>query len=269
MKKIILTGAALLALSTGAAVAADMPLKAPIMKAPPVVVSPWAGWYIGVNGGYAFDGRDPVGVAETLNGTPFVAGTWPGSGNFGNLKMKGAFGGAQAGYNWVSGSFLYGLESDFQFSDISARSAVTLPYIVGANTISVAASDRTDGFGTFRGRIGWLWNSALLYATGGLAYGNVHYRLAMVDTLNFQAIRAVDQTRAGFAAGAGIEFALAPRWTVKLEYQYIDLGSFNVGANEAGPGNGFAIVTKATPNFQTFRVGLNWHGDPLAIVARY
>jgi outer membrane immunogenic protein len=81
MKRIILSGLALLALSAGVAMAADMPVKAPIVKAPPPVVLPWEGVYIGAEGGYGWSHKDWTQTASSFglaldrsNGSASVTG---------------------------------------------------------------------------------------------------------------------------------------------------------------------------------------------------
>src|SRR5712675_1658027 len=88
----------------GVAGAADLAVKAPPRA--PVYVSDWAGFYVGVNGGYGwgnttFDGRDWL-----------------------NAKPKGGVVGGQAGYNWQYGSVVGGVEVDFDGADIK-QSSVT------------------------------------------------------------------------------------------------------------------------------------------------
>src|ERR1700730_15687166 len=91
---------ALITAGTGSAGAAD--LGKPGYKAPaaPVYLSDWAGFYIGVNGGY--------GWGETS----FDSFTGD------NAKPKGGLVGGHAGYNWQYGSVVGGLEADFDGADI-------------------------------------------------------------------------------------------------------------------------------------------------------
>ncbi len=87
MKKVILTGLALAALAaTGPAIAADMPVKAPV--APPVI-DPWTGFYVGVNAGYSWGDWDNSG--SFLVGSVIQTGV--------NPDVKGWVAGGQAGWN--------------------------------------------------------------------------------------------------------------------------------------------------------------------------
>lgn len=243
------------------AVAADM--RMPI-KAPPPIAAPifsWTGFYIGVNGGGAFGTRNDVVVTETFNNALFVAGTWPGSGNFGTLDLTGGFGGGQIGYNWQVQNWVFGFEADIQGGSIRDTATGTLAYIAAPNTITVAANHRVNWFGTARGRIGLAFDRVLMYATGGVAFGESRYNLTMTETFGFVAAVANTDTRVGWVAGGGIEWAFAPNWSLKGEYQYIDLGRRTVGAAEttlAGAPTLFAISTPVRTDFHTGRIGINY-----------
>jgi outer membrane immunogenic protein len=264
MNKVSTVLAALAAVVAISAPAAAADMRMPV-KAPPVAAAifNWTGFYIGVNGGGAFGSGHDVDVTETLGGALFVSGTWPGFGNFGTLEPTGAFGGGQIGYNWQApgSNFVFGIEADIQGGSIKDDAVATLPYIVGLNTITIASENKIDWFGTVRGRIGVAFDRVLLYATGGVAFGESKYSLAMTDTLGFVAAGTDKETRVGWVAGAGVEWAFAPNWSLKGEYQYIDLGKRTLTLPEftlAGAPTAFAITSEARTDFHTGRIGLNY-----------
>ncbi|OAI30142.1 hypothetical protein A1351_09550 [Methylosinus sp. R-45379] len=203
MKKLFSATAIALALSAGAALAADLPaLKAPLP--PPLPPPPlWTGFYVGLNAGYSWGSTNNVEVGtanlyDTFgnNGLlPFVidpgagAAALAASGNV-NAQRNGFIGGGQVGYNYQFGnSFLVGLEADLQGTGIRSENSFTGG--TSWNAFNVAAgpfglsfdrsaagtttvTTRTDWLGTVRGRLGYIWGpSFLIYATGGLAYGGV------------------------------------------------------------------------------------------------
>jgi outer membrane immunogenic protein len=132
---------------------------------------------------------------------------------------------------------------------------------------------KLDWFGTARGRIGYLpAERILLYATGGLAYGNFS---GSSWTLPMN-IGTWSSLNVGWTVGAGAEAALGNNWSFKVEYLYMDLG--NVGGSSAtvvvpaggAPGSttSYLFNTKFTDNI--VRVGLNYKfGGPAAVVAKY
>lgn len=104
MRRILLTAAAV-ALSSSFAMAADMPARAPVYKAPAAVPSPvygWTGFYIGVNGGYGWSDRnvdytanDPNILLRTCGGLSGSTCASPAS-----FNSNGGVAGGQIGYNW-------------------------------------------------------------------------------------------------------------------------------------------------------------------------
>ena len=238
MKKYIaLAAGAIAALAlTGSAYAADM--QAPVYrKAPPPImqVYSWTGFYIGLNGGYSW-GRSTT-TASLFNDTTGVLLATATN----KFNLNGGVFGGQAGYNWQSGNFVFGVEGDIQWSGERGNTAFTcnlaacLPTAIAPGGVladTVTLRQKIDWFGTFRGRLGvTVTPTVLLYATGGLAYGDVK----SAGTLSgFNANGAVvgpaafstSSANAGWTVGAGIEGQLVGNWTGKLEYLYMDLGTF-------------------------------------------
>jgi outer membrane immunogenic protein len=258
MKKFLFAGAMLAAFATiQSASAADLALKAP----PPPPVDPWAGWYAGVNiGGSWGRARD-----TTTYGAPPVLFASTSS------RLDGVIGGGQVGYNWRSSNWLFGLEADIQASSErgTATSSVTLPTTCGVIAVfpcptvgTLADQEKLPWFGTVRGRLGVLaaptW---LFYATGGLAYGEIKSN----ETLTVAggplpggvAVNSFNTTRAGWTVGGGVEGVVSGNWTAKLEYLYMDFGTFNKNFVGLAPFAPIAQSTHVTDNI--LRVGLNYH----------
>jgi outer membrane immunogenic protein len=245
MKKLWLAAVAALALSTSAAIAAD--LGQPYVKAPPPPPPPpsWAGFYIGFNGGW--------GEAQR-SGDLFCAGGVACTALNGNiLKPNGGLFGGQIGYNWETNNFVvWGIETDGQWADIhdSASAAVGL---LGRDTLT--ASEKLDWFGTTRIRLGITpWgNTALLYVTGGVIYGGGTASASLnVPGLGFFS-RSVSATRAGGTAGVGLEYMFTPTVSAKIEGLWFDMGSRDL----------FLPTIDETAHTHLtgaiVRAGLNWH----------
>jgi len=252
MKKLFLTASALVAFATiDVASAADMALKAP----PPAPVYSWTGWYAGLNIGGSFGkARD----TETYGAAavPFIPAST-------SADLDGVIGGGQIGYNWQSGSALFGLEADIQGS--SERSSAyssntviffgTLPTPPATGTLNDV--EKLPWFGTVRGRIGLLASPTwLFYVTGGLAYGGIK----STETLTVAGLGTVtgfSTTRAGWTIGGGVEGVISGPWTAKLEYLYMDFGTFNNTFPGTAPFAPVNLSTHVTDNI--VRVGLNYH----------
>ncbi len=203
MRKLLLSAAATM-LIAGPASAADLAIKAPPPGAA-YIASPWDGLYIGGNLGYG-----ETSFKETVS--------VPGASASASVHGNGVVGGFQAGYNKQYGTFVLGLETDFDLTSIE-------------NTTR-GLTTKLPWFGTTRGRFGFLVNPALLlYGTGGVAYGRIEQSVPGASTKT---------PGVGWAAGAGVQYAFTPQWSIGAEYLHVELDgpSANVG--------GISIDTKAT-----------------------
>jgi outer membrane immunogenic protein len=197
----------------------------------------WSGFYVGVNGGYGWSPNDDQLAFRVP--PPFSG-----------LSPEGGFGGGQIGYNWQGGLGLgsrvvLGVEADFQGSGIEDK---------GTDTV-LNYKSTLDWFGTVRGRIGYGFDRTLVYFTGGFAYGNVQNTATVIGG---GAKYKFDDTATGYVLGGGVEYKINPAWSVKAEYQYLNLGE-NDPVSAAGVN--FKSLPKTTVNddeFHTVRVGLNY-----------
>jgi outer membrane immunogenic protein len=208
----------------------------------------WAGFYVGVNGGYGWNDSDSRDIVlQSTNGT--TAATR-------GLTPSGGFGGGQLGYNWQRGQLVVGVEADLQAADIRDEFSSR---VIDAGGDVLDAHQRLDYFGTVRGRVGFAFGRALVYATGGYAYGGGSDQL-FASNGAFTANLHNDDTRSGSVVGGGVELALAPHWSAKIEYQHIDLGSERLSAPSVPPG---VIITsnKLEDQVETVRLGLNYRFD--------
>jgi outer membrane immunogenic protein len=169
----------------GAAGAADLAVKAPVYKAPPVFISDWAGFYLGVAGGY--------GWAETSFDAPFSAA---------NAKPKGGIFGGYAGYNWQYGSVVTGVEVDFSGADIK--------------TNQLGLSEKTNELASARARLGYAFSpNWLAYGTAGAGWGH--------STLDAGfPIGSASANQFGWVAGAGVEYKFYNSWILRAEYLHYD-----------------------------------------------
>lgn len=217
----------------GHAIAADMPVKAPPVQS----IFDWTGLYIGAHAGFS-------------RGSSNAVLTDPATGATSNV-FDGMIGGVQAGYNYrLPSGLLLGVEADFTFPNYLTSNSVV-------SSLATARSDvaeQWDYVATARGRIGYAAGPWLAYATGGLAFAGERF-------LNTPAIgddEKILNTRLGWAAGGGVEYAFAPHWSARLEYLYSRFGKADISFPS---GTHYA----STLDFQALRVGLNrkidWPGS--------
>jgi outer membrane immunogenic protein len=260
MKKFLLAATAIAAMAAiNTASAADLALKAP----PAAPVYSWTGWYAGVNVGGSFgQARDTA----TYGAPPvsFIPGST-------NADLDGVIGGGQIGYNMQSGSWLFGLEADIQGSSerSSALSSNTVTLGVPGIATTVLTGvlndqEKLPWFGTVRGRLGVLASPTwLFYVTGGLAYGEIKSTESLTvtattpgGTATAAASAASNTTRAGWTIGGGVEAVISGPWTAKIEYLYMDFGTFNNTSTGLGIFAPVNLSTHVTDN--VVRVGLNY-----------
>lgn len=264
-----------------AASAADMAPR--YTKAPPPVVEVWT-WdkiYVGLNGGYSW-GRSNTSGAFYNN----LTGVQLSPTQSGTFNLDGWLFGGQVGKNWQSGSWVFGLEGDAQWTNEKGRALYTCvtPALGGAcNGITAGPgagvsptttfNQEISWFATFRPRAGYLVTpTALLYVTGGLAVAGIKTDGVISGFTGAQVPTSVawgrDDTKAGWVIGAGLEAKLTGNWTGKIEGLYMDYG--NVSGSPAlttsNPQLRFDYTSHITD--VVVRAGVNYHfGAP--VVAKY
>ena len=163
----------------------------------------WAGPYLGGNLGYDWG---------TISNNP--------------SKPSGFVSGVQAGYNWLSGCWVFGVEGDLE--------------VTGADDTFAPWKFSNPWFGTVRARGGYAVSNVLFYGTVGLAFGELRGQTFGLSE---------SYTTAGWTAGLGAEVMLAPRWSAKIEYLYVDLASSQFAITGMSNGDRFGVV----------RAGVNYH----------
>lgn len=247
MKKFLMGTVALAALGLAtSANAADMGAKAPVYaKAPAMAVSVynWTGFYVGVNGGYGWSDID-----------------WTfGNGATADHRGNGWLLGGHAGYNWQSGQFVLGVEGDIDWANI--KGSTLCP------NATFTCGHEARWLASLRGRLGMTFmnNAALLYATGGVAWGNIRYDEFVTATgLSPAGQPNASKTHVGWVAGLGMEYMIAPAWTARFEYLHYGFSSHTFAPADL---DGVTTVN-VRPNIDVVRAGIaDKFGGP--VVAKY
>ena len=206
MKRLVVGAAVLAAVGwTASAKAADLNYgqRAPYTVNQPLNAYSWAGPYLGANLGYEWG---------SVNNNP--------------AKPSGFVGGVQAGYNFQTGPWVFGVEGDIQAA--------------GADDTFAPWKFSNPWFGTLRGRAGYAFSNVLFYGTAGLAFGELR-----AQTFGW----TESHTSAGWTIGAGAEVGFAPNWSAKLEYLYLDLSTSQFAITGVSNGYSASVV----------RAGVNYH----------
>jgi outer membrane immunogenic protein len=220
-----------------AAFAADIITKAPEPPAPqpqPQPIYDWTGPYIGVFGGLAVgDFRYNGYLIDGDRRIPVFNVTSTG---------RGFIGGAQAGYDWQSGPWVFGAVADIAFTNYKTSISGT------SGGVPFSAQSQLNYLGTVRARIGRAFDRTLLYAHGGFAYGETEQTVSAGGVQQFNS----SQMRTGWTLGAGLEYALTDRVSFGTEYSYVDLGSKNIVSNPGG------VSVDEDVSFHTLEASVNF-----------
>jgi outer membrane immunogenic protein len=248
MKKFLLGTVGLVALSIASAPASAADLAArPYTKAAFIpVVYDWSGFYIGANGGWGSSRNswDDTTASGTIVGAE------------GSHNATGGVAGGQIGYRWQSAGWVFGIEAQGNWADLSGSNVSTL-FPADANRSKI------DAFGLFTGQIGYAWNNTLFYAKGGAAVTdnrNAIYGAGGGPLFG----NTADYTRWGGTVGAGLEYGFAPNWSVAVEYDHLFMQDKNVGFSTPG-GTGFGFDnTRQDVDIVTARVNWRFSGPVIS-----
>jgi outer membrane immunogenic protein len=261
-----LTAIASVAVISAPAVAADMRMP---MKAPPpaaVAVFNWTGFYIGGFAGGAVADRDATSTQPCTAAVCYNTALATSVTN--SYSLDSSFiGGGTIGYNWqpVGSQFVFGIEGEVGY--ISLKGSV-----VDANAIAVFGPATTNGidstrigdwYGVIAGRVGVAFDRVLLYAKGGVAFVEKNYDYTDVCVAGpcgpLTLTLGRSDTDVTWAAGAGVEWAFAPKWSLKGEYLYLATRETYTSTGTTAPAPGVVLTNShSDPGVHTGKLGINY-----------
>lgn len=265
-RRLLLAGSSLLVLA-GPALAADLPsVKAP----PPAIAASWAGFYLGVHGGYGWS-KDEFSQSDNfaLAARQHING----------VKSQGAVYGGHAGYNWQFGRAVTGLEIDLSATGIKGDNSISevTPTGGGATrTLTLGLAEKVQYLGSARARLGWLpTDNLLLYGTAGLAWERLDSTASrlLVDSppapLSDLTTTKSAIDKFGWVAGAGAEVMLgSPNWIGRVEYLHYDFGQVMNAAASFSGGFGFDSSTAGSQTIDLVRAGVSYKfGEPARVAS--
>ena len=216
MRKIMMVAVAVLMAGFGAAAAADLGGHGGSTKDGPAAYGPatsWAGLYVGASVGYAW------GEGEQLTVSTF------------ETDLDGAVYGAQVGYNFQRDNIVFGVEASFNGADMEG------------DEFDGQVTTEVDWYATAVARLGYSFGDFLVYGFGGVAWGDV--------TIGFLGSES-EETHLGWTAGLGVERALSDRFSLRLEYAHVDLGTEDHFKSEC------EVVCEGSAEFDVVKVGVNY-----------
>jgi outer membrane immunogenic protein len=238
------------------------PSFAPVPAAPATL---WTGAYIGAQGGYGWGQTqwpDVFGVVPASSQPRFDNSSW--------------IAGGTIGVNAQSGRFVFGVEGEILATGIKGNFAWS--QVIGPTSLSVTYTSKIDWLALATARAGFVVGDKwLVYGKGGLAIAEEQHtaaaaqRFAGISTAINHAGSAI---HTGAVVGAGAEYAFAPNWSVKAEYDYIRMFAQQVQFNGIASGGGFgagtqlnATASKINQDLHLVKFGVNYHFTPQPLVA--
>lgn len=263
-RKLLLASAAAVALSGTAALAADLPSRAP----PPAYIPPppifsWTGIYVGGQVGYGW-GTGNFNRNLIIPGGPALSGTL-------GQNPNGVIGGAHVGYQYQINQWVLGIEGSVDGTSLSADSAAAFPN-TPVGPVILTASSNADIQGSIRGKLGIAWDRVLIYATGGVAFGGFNSDINIsAPNVPFFATANRSTTKVGWTVGGGLQYAVTNNWWVFAEYRFTDFGNLN-NNDIAGLPAGWLFNGNRKLQQNQVQVGFSYKfdlGAPPPVVAKY
>ena len=257
----IVTGIAIACgMSIGSASAADLNSTIPIISHTPATT--WDGFYTGAFAGWGWSNDDAktTGTTSFQNLGPTIIP------NSLSLSQRGFTGGITAGYNKQSGNIVYGLEGDLAYLDFDETKSSTGVAVLGTR-LETQVQHELQFFGTLRGRLGYSLNERfMVFATGGLAFGQVNYKTSVngVDAPNLNWSGDDKGLKFGWTLGGGGEMMLTDALSIKVDGLYYDLANSkatatgNSAVRSIGALNGIDYQSEVDNTGGLLRVGVNY-----------
>jgi outer membrane immunogenic protein len=199
---------------TASASAADLGAR-PYTKAPSPMIAAvydWSGFYIGLNGGGGWSGKC-WDIVTNILGAPVIPPVSEGC-----HTASGAVAGGQFGYRWQAGAWVFGVEAQGDWADLSGSNGPSLLVGGGGSNRS-----KIDAIALFTGQVGYAWDNVLLYVKGGVIGVSDKYE-GFITATGFVFDRA-SETRWNGAVGAGLDFGVTPNIVLGVDYVHGFMGS--------------------------------------------
>jgi outer membrane immunogenic protein len=248
--------AAAAALMGTPALAADIATRAPPPAAPVYQVYSWTGFYVGLEagGGWASSTSTVVtSISRTANNPPGTV--------FPSQDYSGALGGFYGGYNYQFNQFVVGIDGDWTWAGLTTSDSVVA--VLPPHDIAFR-NDKIDWVATATGRVGYAVDKWLFFGKGGWAWAQFSGSTNDQSPTGVGVASSTSQeTRDGWTAGGGLEYAVTPNVVFKLEGDYVKFNTANFNTNEtivAGANKGLVVALgrSATSDLTMFKGGIEY-----------
>jgi len=236
------------------AMAADLPIKSQAPYAEPRFS--WTSCYVGGHVGGGRGSKDMTDPVLLVQDSLVAPGTTTGVTTV-TTTPTGAVIGGEIGCDYqFSSNVVMGIEGTASGTTMKGSAQVGLPAGNPGDIALVQANN--DFLAGVTGRIGYAFDTVLVYARGGFAVAGDKYNVsggtfAGGGPFNFQGL----DNRYGWVAGGGLDWAFSRHWSMNVEYDYYQFGHGNILMTDqisGAPG-----VVDVRQSVQVVKVGLNFH----------
>ena len=238
-----------------------------LFSPPPLGPDTWTGFTLGFQAGFAFgDSHLNFTGFDSSVGGPAVA------------TRTGGIGGVHIGYNYQFGDWVAGFEGSVDLT--SSLSTAAFPAAFGGSVLTASTASNVQG--TIRGRLGYAFDRALIYATAGVAVGDTTTSYVLLGNHTGSAINGGNPVfganeftnfPVGWTVGGGIDYAIDDHWSARAEYRYTSFGTISNafvdgGALAVTPGLiGSSLNTGRQLNQHQLQAGFSYKFDSFGPLA--
>jgi outer membrane immunogenic protein len=247
--------------------AADLPVKAPVYKAPPPArVFSWTGCYLGAQVGAS------RGHTDFSTSNPSFFQVFSATGEAIRVDTSGVLGGGQVGCDWqLAPNWVIGIEGAAAWANIKGSTDVA----PAPGVTTGALNAKTDFLASVTARVGWTWDRWMFFGKGGVAFAHDKYSfdgqtfipgcftqtgpvVCLVQFTGTPFAYNASQTHVGWTVGAGVEWAFLNNWSAKLEYDFYDFGSRQYGFVDSTGNFPQVVPVSIDQTIQTVKFGVNY-----------
>jgi outer membrane immunogenic protein len=167
--------------------------------------------------------------------------------------IRGAGGGFVAGFSRQFGPWVAGLETTFSWTSIDGKASMPITGFGMGGPDTVHTKSDINWIATGVGRLGYAQGGILYFAKGGIAVMDFNFAGYSILAGTYLGGASAAGRRVGWTIGTGVEFALNPSWSARLDYDYADFGSKTYDFS--------GTPVRLEPSLHTFRGGLTYRLD--------
>lgn len=245
MKSVALAASTLILGTAAAHAGGYVPPVVETAPGPVVIETPvgsWQGGYAGLTLGYAFSGKDRVGLTDSDTGY---------LGDIGELKLNGGNAGIRLGYRWQRGNWVFGPEIGYEGGSVKDETNADVIGTIYEDS-NFKAESKIKSMVALRMKTGYtVTPDTLVYGIVGVGRADVDYEMTQSPLDGSGSASLTDNyTKTGYILGLGVEKQINEKWSVTGEYEYANFGKESLQFGD--------LTTEATAKYNNVKLGVNF-----------